>query len=251
MSANLLSWLLSTGLDEQRARLYLLTLNKGEARASELAEQLGVSRTAIYDNLKFLAQRGFLTKINEGRRQLFVPLHPDELYKRFDAQREQLKALLPDFMALFAAKAEKPFVQLFRGKYSAREVYEDILRVAPSEYCYISDPGNTSRMVDKKFIKEWVKRRVQKKIKARALRVYRPGAIDDPIFGQAPSLLRQVRLLPPSIEIRSTIYAYGNNIGVISGSGEETAVIIYSPDLAFSCRQIFDLLWGLSRRSEK
>lgn len=251
MSANLLSWLLSTGLDEQRARLYLLTLNKGEARASELAEQLGISRTAIYDNLKFLEQRGFLTKINEGRRQLFVPLHPDELYKRFDAQREQLKALLPDFMALFAAKAEKPFVQLFRGKFSAREVYEDILRVAPNEYCYISDPNTTSRVVDRKYIKDWVKRRIAKKIKARALRVYTPGDVDDPIFGEGAKFLRQVRYLPPAIKLRSTIYAYGNNIGVISGSGEQNAVIIYSPDLAYSCGQLFELLWGISRRSPK
>lgn len=248
MTNNLLSWLLSTGLDEQRAKLYLLALNKGEARASELAEQLGVSRTAIYDNLRFLEQRGFLTKISEGKRQLFVPLHPDELYKRIDAQREQLKSLLPDFLALFAAKAENPFVQLFRGKFAAREVYEDILRVAPPEYCYISDPTQTSRTVDRKYIKEWVKKRVAKNIKVRAIRVSSEEPVDDPIFAENPKLLRQVRYLPPSIIIRSTVYIYGNNIGIISGTREKNAVIIYSPDLAFSGRQLFDMLWGMCRR---
>lgn len=251
MTSNLLSWLLSTGLDEQRAKLYLLALNKGEAKASELAEQLGISRTAIYDNLKFLEQRGFLTKISEGKRQLFVPLHPDELYKRIDAQREQLKALLPDFLALFAAKAENPFVQLFRGKFAAREVYEDILRVAPSEYCYISDPAQTSRVVDRRYIKEWVARRVEKRIKVRAIRAYTDEPIIDPIFAENQKLLRQVRYLPPSMVIRSTIYVYGNNIGIISGTREKNSVIIYSPDLAFSGRQIFEMLWeicGVNRR---
>jgi sugar-specific transcriptional regulator TrmB len=247
MTGNLLTWLLSTGLDEQRAKLYLLALNKGEARASELAEQLGVSRTAIYDNLKFLEQRGFLTKINEGKRQFFVPLHPDELYKRVDAQREQLKALLPDFLALFAAKAENPFVQLFRGKFAAREVYEDILRVAPPEYCYISDPNQTSRVVDRKYIKDWVARRVEKRIKVRAIRAYADEPIIDPIFAENQKLLRQVRYLPASIVIRSTVYVYGNNIGIISGTREKNAVIIYSPDLAFSGRQIFDMLWEVCR----
>jgi sugar-specific transcriptional regulator TrmB len=247
MSTTLLSWLLSTGLDEQRARLYLLALNKGEAKASELAEQLGVSRTAIYDNLKFLEQRGFLTRISEGKRQIFVPLHPDELYKRVDAQREQLKALLPDFLALFAAKAENPFVQLFRGKFAAREVYEDILRVAPSDYCYISDPSQTSQVVDKKYIRDWVKRRVEKNIKVRAIRAYSDKPIDDPIFAENPKLLRQVRYLPASIVIRSTVYVYGNNIGIISGTREKNAVIIYSPDLAFSGRQIFEMLWEMCR----
>ena len=59
MNTNLLAWLLSTGLDDQRARLYLSALGKGEATAKELAEDMGLNRTAVYDNLRVLEERGF------------------------------------------------------------------------------------------------------------------------------------------------------------------------------------------------
>jgi hypothetical protein len=132
-----------------------------------------------------------------------------------------------------------------RGKFAAREVYEDILRVAPPDYCYISDPSQTSQVVDKQYIRDWVKRRVEKNIKVRAIRAFSDKPISDPIFAENPKLLRQVRQLPASIVIRSTVYIYGNNIGIISGTREKNAVIIYSPDLAFSGRQIFEMLWGM------
>src|SRR3989338_4239427 len=129
MKNNLISWLLSTGLDEQRAELYLAALGRGEATAKELADDLKLGRTAVYDNLRALEERGYVKTILYGKRKVFVPLHPKELYKKFDNQKQQLKDLLPDFLALYSAEGKQPFVQLFQGPFAAREVYEDILTV--------------------------------------------------------------------------------------------------------------------------
>ncbi|HLD21330.1 MAG TPA: asparaginase domain-containing protein, partial [Patescibacteria group bacterium] len=70
-----------------------------------------------------------------------MPLHPKELYKKFDQQRQQLKDLLPDFLALYADQSSQPFVQMFTGVHAAREVFEDILAVTKKEYCYLSPIG--------------------------------------------------------------------------------------------------------------
>lgn len=249
MKSNLMSWLLSTGLDDKRAALYLAALSAGEATARELSDGLKIGRTAVYDNLRILEEQGYMRTVRHGKRKVFVPTHPKELYKKFESQNEQLKDLLPDFLALYAAKDTKPFVQLFDGPFAAREVYEDILRVAKKEYVYFSPPHFASEAVDQAYMKKWIGRRARKEIHSRSLRVAeeRPAPID-PVFTDEARCMRQIRYLPSYVQLRSSVYIYENNVGIISTRKEGSACIIYSPDLAFSLKQLFEFLWNISVR---
>ena len=153
MKNNLISWLQATGLDEQRANIYLTLLGQGEATAKQIAELVNVGRTAVYDNLRVLQNHGYVNMVRQGRRQIYLPLHPDELYRKFESQKQQLKDLLPDFLSLYAEKDSRPFVQAFQGHFAAREVYEDILRVAEKEYIYVSPSELTLQVVDRRLDK--------------------------------------------------------------------------------------------------
>lgn len=249
MVDNLKSWLLSTGLNEQRASLYLAALNLGEPTAKELAEAMGIGRTAIYDNLRVLEEHGYVKTVLHGKRKTFIPLHPRELYKRLDSQKQQLKDLLPDFLALYATKDMKPFVRLFDGPLAAREVYEDILAVTKKEYVYFSPPQLTLQTIDRRYIEQWIQRRVAKGLHSRSLRVKGKVVSNDPIFNNEQPYLRQVRYLPHYMDLKSSIYIYENSIGVISTVKEHAAFILHSPDVSFSLRQIFEFLWGISTKS--
>ena len=248
MNTNLLAWLLSTGLDEQRAALYLQALTKGEASASELADQMKIGRTAIYDNLRALEERGFVKTVYHGKRKVFIPLHPKELYKKFENQKQQLKDLLPDFLSIYASKDTKPFVQLFDGPFAAREVYEDILAVTQKEYVYLSPPELTLQMIDRPYIEKWIARRVEKGIVSRSLRIQSKTSPREAVFNEEEKYLRHIRFLPSYVDLKSSIYIYENNIGVISTKKEGAAFIIYSADLAYSFRQIFEFLWSVSMK---
>ncbi len=249
MQNNLISWLLGAGLDEQRAKIYLAALNQGEATAKEIAQSVGISRTAVYDNLRFLTTKGYLNEVKNGKRQIFVPISPKELYRQFESRQQQLKDLLPDFLALYAEKDTKPFTQLFQGPYAAREVYEDIIRVEKKEYVYFSPSELTLQVVDRRFMEQWVKRRVAKGIRSRSLRVKAKVVPNAPIFNNETEYLRHIRYLHGHMDLKAAIYIYSNNIGVISTKKEGSAFIIHSPDLAFSLKQIFEFMWQLSTRS--
>ena len=248
MESNLLAWLKSIGLDEQRSRIYLATLSSGETTATELAKKMKMGRTAIYDNLRILEERGFVTAIRSGKRLIFIPLHPKELYKKTDNQRQQLKDLLPDFLSLYAETGQLPFVQLFSGPFAAREVYEDILNTAKNDYIYFSPPQETINTIDRKYIEAWIGRRVAKGIKSRALRVA-SKTVEGEIFSGNSKYLREVRYLHGQVDLKSTIYVYENNVAVIATRKENNSFIIHSPDLAFSIKQIFEFLWSISLRS--
>lgn len=76
MNHDIIHWLTETGLDERRAAIYLAVLERFECRASEIAQALGIGRTAIYDNLEFLEKRGFVSKYRKGNVFMFKALQP-------------------------------------------------------------------------------------------------------------------------------------------------------------------------------
>lgn len=250
MKANLTSWLLSTGLDEQRAQIYLTALSQGEATAKELADTLKMNRTAVYDNLRVLEEKGFVKTIMDGKRKIFVPLHPKELQKKIDSQKKQLEDLLPDFLSLYATESKQPFVQLFTGKFAAREVYEDILESCKKEYVYFSPPDLTWAVVDKDYMKKWIDRRVKKGIQSKSLRVQAKTNVVQkiPHLVEEQKYLRQIKYLPAYVDLQSSIYIYENNIGVISTAHEGSSFIIHSPNFSFSMKKIFDFLWSISTK---
>jgi sugar-specific transcriptional regulator TrmB len=249
MKTNILSWLKSSGLDEQRANIFLALLSLGESTAKQISEKVKLGRTAVYDNLRILEEKGYAKSIRLGKRQKFVPTHPKELYKQYESKKQQLKELLPDFLALYAEKNSKPFAQLFEGPYAAREIYEDILRVGEKEYVYFSPSELTLQVVNRKFIEEWIKRRVATGIRSRSLRVKSKTVPNAPIFNEETTYLRQIRYLNGFVDLKAAIYIYGNNIGVISTIKENSAFIMHSHDLAFSLKQIFEFMWQLSLKS--
>lgn len=171
------------------------------------------------------------------------------LLYRVRSKRQQLKDLLPDFLALYSENGSQPFVQLFQGPYAAREVYEDILATAKKRYSYFSPSQLTLQVVDRTYIQDWVRRRVKKGIQSRSLRVKAQDVVGEPLFNQETEYLRQIRYLPSHVDLKASIYIYEKNIGVISTIKEGTAFIIHSTDLSFSFQQIFDFLWSISKES--
>jgi HTH-type transcriptional regulator, sugar sensing transcriptional regulator len=143
MNKEILSWLESSGLDQRRAKIYLTLLMLGESRASELARQSGVSRTAIYDNIRALEDQGYVRKSTNGKSFSYQAISPQELRDRQHQQLNQLEVVLPALQMLSNSAVTGEFVQVFRGATSANHIFEDILREKPKEYCYLSNPVET------------------------------------------------------------------------------------------------------------
>ncbi|HLD21198.1 MAG TPA: helix-turn-helix domain-containing protein [Patescibacteria group bacterium] len=245
MNQNVELWLKSIGLNEAQAAVYLATLSVGDGNTKEISEKSGVSRTGIYEYLVQLEEEGLVREVKAGGRKKYVALHPKELYKRQQGITSQLKDLLPDFLALYAQDSKAPFIQQFEGSHAAREIYEDILSSGAEEYSYISAPHRTYGTVEKAFIKDWISRRVKKGIHARALRVPSDQSPKEEVFTSEEKYLRQIRYLPGYIDLKATIYIYGNNVGIVSARDEAQAYLIYSPDFSFTMKSVFDLLWQI------
>jgi sugar-specific transcriptional regulator TrmB len=246
LNPELRHWLVEAGLDEQRASIYLAVLARTECRAAEIAEDLGMNRTAMYDNLAFLEGRGFVTRYKKGSGTFFKALQPRELESRYKNQFNRLQDLMPHFLSLAGGALAQPTIERFRGDYAARHIFEDILSKKPAEYCYISNPVETYKIVSRKYITRWIHQRVQLKIRARGIRTLRLESPADRIFTEEKSFLRKLKYLPSALTFGATLYIYGSSVGLISSYREGEALIINSNDISTTFQQFFEILWGVS-----
>jgi sugar-specific transcriptional regulator TrmB len=104
MKTNILSWLKSSGLDEQRANIFLALLSLGESTAKQISEKVKLGRTAVYDNLRILEEKGYAKSIRLGKRQKFVPTHPKELYKQYESKKTTVKRTASGFFGIIRRK---------------------------------------------------------------------------------------------------------------------------------------------------
>jgi sugar-specific transcriptional regulator TrmB len=75
------------GLTEYEARVYLALLERPGARAATLARQAQVPRTRVYDVLKGLLRRGFVSR-NSGKRLIYRPVPPAQAVEGLVAEEK-------------------------------------------------------------------------------------------------------------------------------------------------------------------
>lgn len=80
--------LISLGISEREARLYLVMLEYGETKASDLHRQTGFNRTKIYTTLSKMVVRGMCSERVDGRNRFFTALDPKTVMQTLKQQWE-------------------------------------------------------------------------------------------------------------------------------------------------------------------
>jgi HTH-type transcriptional regulator, sugar sensing transcriptional regulator len=89
--------LANIGLSDYAIHTYLALLRHQPVNGSQLSKQSGIPRARIYDLLRTLKKRGFVTEASKG---IFVSLPPDEMIKQlrrnYEADLERFEALVKE-----------------------------------------------------------------------------------------------------------------------------------------------------------
>ncbi len=100
------------GFSQYEITCYLTLAAHHPINGSRISRISGMARSRVYDVLRNMVRKGFVLEVGEGR---YVPLPPEELYKRlqrdFDDGLQQLKAQLNGK----SAHAAYEFIWMLRG----------------------------------------------------------------------------------------------------------------------------------------
>ena len=238
------------GLLEKEAKVYLASLELGEATVLELAKKSALNRTTVYVEIEKLGQRGLVSSIEKGKKRYFSPIHPENLLsliiekqkRDLEEKTELFQKILPDLTAIHNLAPNKPGIQFFEGIEGLKLIremlladkYKEISQFVNLEAVYKILPED--RLFRKKLEEKFKKEQVFSKL------IYTASS---PIITAPQEKLDQYKFIP--INQISPFYTEINVYGhkTIFGTFKEkiTTLIVEDKEIANTAKIMFDLIW--------
>ena len=112
--------LLTFGLSNKEADVYLSAMQLGLSSVQEIAEKAGLNRTTTYGYIKGLISRGLMSVVESRGRLSYTATKPEQLKTLTEQQEQQLRrrrealdGLLPQLESIYNLAKDKPSVQFF------------------------------------------------------------------------------------------------------------------------------------------
>ena len=113
------------GLTDKETSVYLAMLETGEASITEITRVAGQKRPTVYLALDRLEILGLAERTLRGKKKLWQAVHPRRLKELADFRAAQIEGVLPELLALYREKREKPVVRILEGAAGARTAYQE------------------------------------------------------------------------------------------------------------------------------
>ncbi len=227
-----------TGLNVKEASIYLALLELGTASVQSISHKAGVKRPTTYLILDDLQRKGLVSEVPQ-KKALYTAESPNRLIGDLNKKQELVKRFLPDLLAFYNAKKDKPRVQLFQGKEGISQVY-DILFSSP-EVLFFSTVKEVFEIFPEMPIE------LRKKIKNKQIRVREIITRREEDLAYAQEMEQgeyyQTRLTPSGMNFLTDSAIFGDNLALFSFHPQIFAVMITSREVSQSLKILFELAW--------
>ena len=233
------------GLTKPQATAYAALVRLGGSSAPTIAQEINESRSNAYKILDKLCELGLATKERTGKRMSYSPTSPTVLEQLIQHQtatvelrKRKLQAAMPDMINAFVNTSERPSIRYFQGQAGLRQIFGDMLQTGRDIYL-LRSPEDVA-FYDEAFFADFRKKRSLLGIKTYALTVDVSSAVHDPKVDFKNKFIRT--WLPAGAYTGSVEWnIYGNKVALLSYGKEAIGIIIESPQIAESFRQVFQL----------
>lgn len=213
------------GFSDEEAQVYIVALELGEASVTQIAEKVGMHRTATYFHIKKLLEQGVLKKTLQGKVLHLTALRPHELAGLFDRWTTDFKGIVPQLEALKKIEQEKPTIEVTESKRGYFKIYDEISSLPPGSTFRVAE-GVTALKQELSLLseEEWhtfFSRIVERKIITKGL--FTAEATQEPAKRLSPAnmkLLRQrlwqVRTLPAAtFPLEQLAFIYSDKVAFL------------------------------------
>ncbi|MFA6328959.1 MAG: helix-turn-helix domain-containing protein [Candidatus Micrarchaeia archaeon] len=220
------------GLTQNEAKLYLLLLKGGKAKATDLATRSGMHRRVVYDTLAQLAKKGMVGKAMVGGVLTFTPSPPSSLLSFIDEKRDSIEKILPALSKPFEAGG-KTNVSILYGKQGIKMVMEDIIALRTDYYACYGQLQFFESMP--KSIRLFNDKRVKYGLKTKYLLLDVPSARK-----HAPNFpLAEIKFIDPSVISAGVWWTYKDRLALFVLTDEPVTIFIKDAELARTFQKTF------------
>jgi len=242
--------LVSIGLSEKEAGVYLALLELGRAKVSDISRKAGMNRTTGYDILDSLVGKGLVHISGKEPKQEYLAESPDaliELLKKEVREKEQMfqkaQTLAPQLLSMQKTE-NRPQVKFYEGTEGLRHVYEDTLTSQETIRAYASVDDVQGTLTG--YFPAYYQRRAGKGISIRAIFPDTPVSRERETHNAEEA--RDSSLVPADrFDFHPEINIYDNKV-MIASWREKLGIIIESAEIADAMKKIFELAWAEAKR---
>ena len=249
MIMNLKTILAEVGLTKTKGEIYLAALGTGTATVQDIAAAANVPRTTAHEVLSQLNRMGVVSFVTKGRTQLYTAEPPTTLVRLLHEKEKNLQTALPEFLALYNTNGVQPRVRFYAGVAGIKTVLEDTLTVKNKTLRGILSMADLHRVPGKKFMEEYVARRVADGIHLAVIRSTQKETHETWPTSRREN--RELRYAAQNLLFPMTVYLYDNKVGIIGTQQENFGMIIESSEMNLTLTNLFSVLWEVSRIAKR
>ena len=237
-------YLLELGFTNKEADAYLALLEFGTQPASVIAKKTGYPKSTILFLFDSLLKKGYIRKSQRGRVQYFYA-DPSDFEKTKSKELENEKSTLNKAVPLLkefkSPYTSEPKVTFFEGVDGCRKAYSMILD-SKTEVFEFGIHGDLEEKLGEKFMNDFIKMRVKKKIHLRA--IAKKNKIHERLSKLNKAQLREIQYFPKNKGmIYSSIAIFENKVLLLNLFQDAFAIVIDNKEVAETLRTIFKISW--------
>ena len=235
------------GLSKSLATAYLALLQHGRLRPPELAAEINETRTNAYSLLDKLVELKLARKTKEGKKTIYAAENPVAFERYIQDQRDEAmerarlaKDALPELLNMYQLGSTQPGVRFYQGKKGIHQIYDEQIKAAqPITYIRTRAEIDLLGFTAVHYLR------------LRIAASHIPRHIISPDVPEVAVDWRQsdkrhsiTRTWFDADEYTAPVEwsVFGNKVAAISFGKEAIGMVIDSPQIAESLRQIFAML---------
>jgi HTH-type transcriptional regulator, sugar sensing transcriptional regulator len=232
------------GLSPSETNVYLASLKLGPTSILEIAKRAKLSRTATYDVVASLLERGLMSTFERGKKKFFSAEDPERAVTYFKGRMndfvERIDTLDRSVKEMkMMAGGERPAVRFFEGREALHSLFADLVAVHPKELLELANIDAVYDGLDPKILLDARKALDDSKVKIKMLH---RGEIRNPRKGA-----EYCRLLSEFGDFSGEIWIYGDRVAFVQFVGKMITVIIESQSFADMAKVLFKAAWAVCR----
>ncbi len=245
--------LVSLGLTETEAALYLAGIRYPSVGVHELVKETGIKRPTVYHALGTLKSKGLSAEHGTGGKLKFVMCPPEQLMKLvkdkrndLDKQEEVLNQFIP-FLKQVGLTEDVFTTAQYEGIEGIKTAVDIALYCKSRTWEIIAPVKNFFSEFDKEYAQYYLHTRKRKGITSRTLweEEMRPGRKLTP----EDAYQRKPRIMPKSMhgKLKSVLIIFDDKVAIISSLEKLSAVVITSQEVHDMFSAMFNGLWEISK----
>lgn len=127
-------YLTGIGFGEKEVKVYISALELGEASVLQIAKKSRINRTTTYPILSALKDKGLVSVVNKGKKQLFFAESPEKIsvfvdarIRELESRKNDLPELVKELKVFENRRQNKPVVRFYEGDESLDTMLEEFV----------------------------------------------------------------------------------------------------------------------------